>query len=367
MIAEQLNKYNATIQNTEYGVRDPQNNSYSFSPDYSLSDALALNASLGWFAQNYPQIKFQLYAAGMGYSSEGNYEGSIYTPGYIKRLVNVCHDFNITNVVGLYSDWEGGLSTENQTMNAWNQALLTDAFAYVREIFPNWTLSCCSGTQMYYNFMDSDMQYYSRSNIFNPMWDDYGPMLYRCGWDATTQPAPYAYNGAWDIYAQMNVLVNGAFHGDASRTSCWLGILGWSCYNEEYTIYDHGQPINFYDSNGFDNLARDILILKSFGCPSVSLFTMTNDTGSGGLFDAYGINALDQLNTMVNGANSTQSFSIWTDPEFITGNKNMFEDFMLLFNNLQNLWMDVAIILVGVGFVKIGGIVEKLNRKPSST
>ncbi len=94
---------------------------------------------------------------------------------------------------------------------------------------------------------------------------------------------------------------------------------------------------------------------------------MTNDTGSGGLFDAYGINALDQLNTMVNGANSTQSFSIWTDPEFITGNKNMFEDFMLLFNNLQNLWMDVAIILVGVGFVKIGGIVEKLNRKPEST
>ncbi len=106
----------------------PQNNSYSFSPDYSLSNALALNASLGWFAQNYPQIKFQLYAAGMGYSSEGNYEGSIYTPGYIKRLVNVCHDFNITNVVGLYSDWEGGLSTGKSNDECLESSIINRCF-----------------------------------------------------------------------------------------------------------------------------------------------------------------------------------------------------------------------------------------------
>ena len=355
-ILDAMSRHGATIQNVQFWPPDENGLVETFSPNYLFSAANSINTTLGWFKELYPGIKFQVYASGIGYNSSGNYEGSIYTPALIKRTVNMCRDFNITNVVGLYSDWEGGLKYANRTMNAWNQALLTDAFAYVRQYFPNWTLSCCSGTAAYWDFIDDDddLQYFRRDNIFNPWWDDYGPMIYRCGNTGATNADPWTYEGAYGIYGNAKVVVDGIMDGDESRASMWIGITGAQCYNPNFTIYEHGEPIGFGESKGFDNLCRDILILKHFGIPTVSFFKATNDSDPVPLdfFNVYGSDALDRLNATVNGPNSTQSFTIWSDPMFMMKNGLCLTDYLLNFDRLP--WMVVGGLHVLCGILFAG-------------
>jgi hypothetical protein len=349
---EAMNRSGVVIQNALFGIRDMNNQSYTFSETYSPTDAKNMNDTLGWFAKNYPGIKFEIYAAGMGYNSSGNYEGSIYTPAYIKRVVNVCRDYHPANIVGLYSDWEGGRKYANHTMNDWNQALLTDAFTRVHEYFPNWNLSCCSGTMAYGDFVDDDkdMQYYSRDNIFTPWWTDYGPMIYTCGWPDA--PDAGSYSGAYNVYGSAKMLVGGILQGDARRASMWLGITGSQCFNQNYTVQDRNEPIGFGDSKGFANLCREILILKSFGMPAVSIFKASKDSDSKDFFTVYGVDALDRLNATVNGPNSTTPFTIWSYPPYIMGNWGYYTDFLLNFDQLP--WMLVGVLYISCGILLAG-------------
>ncbi|MFX0102289.1 MAG: hypothetical protein ACFFCS_22180 [Candidatus Hodarchaeota archaeon] len=144
---DQLNKHNVTIQCMWIPVADENGSLESFSPSINLTDAAKINETLYNFSTNYPNIRFQYYAAGVGYGSCGNYEGSIYTTTILKRFVDVCRNYSFPNVVGVYTDWEGpsdlGPDYRNATRNGWHQAMWAEAFDYVKTYYPDWTMSCC--------------------------------------------------------------------------------------------------------------------------------------------------------------------------------------------------------------------------------
>ncbi|MHA1730499.1 MAG: hypothetical protein ACTSU5_01070 [Promethearchaeota archaeon] len=344
-ILDQFNRHNVTIQCTTYPLRDADGNLESFSPTVFPEDVNKCVSSLAWFRDNYPGIKFQYYAFGLGYGSCGNYEGSIYTPAMLKRFVDVCRNYSLPNVVGVYTDWEGpsaaGPDVSNETRNGWHQALWTDAMAYARAYFPDWTFSCCHPDATLWDGFDgdADLQYFDRYNIFTPQWDDYGPMVYR-SCDAGTGWEP-SDDGTWKVYSSAAALLNGALHGDVSRATMWLGCTGCGPYENTTTVYEHGEPMDFGDSRGFSAYARDVLVLKHFGFPSVSIFLgmgAFDDRGfQTGFFDQYGYDdALDRLDEIVNGPNSTESFTIWTNGNWSPGSP-IAEDLLLDLDRLEFL------------------------------
>ncbi|MHA1684147.1 MAG: hypothetical protein ACTSUE_24620 [Promethearchaeota archaeon] len=356
---EQMDRHGVTIQNTLFQLRDADGVLESFSPTVYQPDINDLVGNLTWFQSNYPNIKFQYYTFGIGRDSCGNYEGSIYTPAMAKRFVDVCKNYSLGNVVGIYTDWEGPNSPSSdgpnsQALNGWHQALWQDAFAYIRANFPNWTLSCCYPGEMSYDGWDGDddLQYFSRYNVFTPEWDDYGPMIYRsCGIDDRGREG----EGSFLIYSNAKVLLEATLHNDVSKATMWLGCTGCGPYRNDTIVYEHGRPMDFGNSTGFDAFARDVLILKHFGFKTFSIFhaieKFVPEGGPTGFFHQYGFaDALDKLNATVNGVNSTQSFTIWSDASWTPKNPITL-DMQLNFNRLE--YIPVMAALTGSGFVTI--------------
>ncbi|MHA1819226.1 MAG: hypothetical protein ACTSVC_02050 [Promethearchaeota archaeon] len=350
---EQMDRNNVTIQNTIFSIRDAEGKVYSLSPTIYPADMQRVVSNLTWFKDHYPHIKFQYYAYGLGYDSNGNYEGSIYTTAMLKRFVDICRVSNLTNVVGVYTDWEGpnrsAPKIANQTLNGWHQAMWYEGMAYTKAYFPNWTFSCCFPEEMIYDPLDgdADLQYFKRYNVFMPMWDDYGPMVYRsCNIDPNERQ-PGSYSGSWMIYEKAYTMVNGLFNGNASKVSMWLGCTGCGPYNNKTIVYEHGAPINFYNSTGFDAYARDILILKHFGIPTFSIFLAAEKFDQSGeenqgFFDQFGYNdSLDRLNEIINGPNSTKPFIIWSEGDR-NPIRNLIMDYQLNFNDYRYLPLYVA-------------------------
>jgi hypothetical protein len=365
-ILDQFNRHNVIIQNAIFSIRDAEGNLESFSPSINTEDAQNAIASLNWFQVNYPGIRFQYYAYGLGGQSNGNYEGSIYTPVMLKRFVDVYRTSNLSNVVGVYTDWEGPSRTapniSNSTLNGWHQALWVDAMAYARNYFPNWTFSCCYPDHVHWDYLDNDpdLQYFTRYNIYMPMWDDYGPMVYRsCDPDkdfSQTKSSSY-------IYMHAKAMTDGLFKGDPSKVSMWIGCTGCGPYRNDTVVMDHGQPIGLGDNTGFYAFVRDILILKHFKIPSVSIFHAIEifepDQQPNGFFYQYGFtDALDRLNETVNGANSTKPFTIWLDGSW-NPLKSLALDFQLSFNTL--IFLPFA-----MGFYIVIGITAKRTIKISN-
>jgi hypothetical protein len=342
---DQLNRHRVIIQNTIFAMRDASGEYESFTPTVYEADIVKCVETLQWFAANYPQIRFQFYAYGLGGLSNGNYEGSIYTPIMLKRFVDVCRNYSLTNVVGVYTDWEGpsrdAPKYANETLNGWHQALWVDAMAYTRAYFPNWIFSCCYPDQIAYDLHDgdADLQYYDRYNIFMPMWDDYGPMVYRsCNVNKTAKGTD-TYHGPWMIYAQARSLLNGTLKGDLPKASMWLGCTGCGPYHNA--------------SDGLAAFATDIRILKHFGYPSVSIFLgMDRFEAYGenmGFFDQYGYtDALDRLVEMINGPASTESFTIKSEGDWMPHDP-LILDFQLNFDRLTYLPWFASYLLIGLG------------------
>ncbi|MBN2153971.1 MAG: hypothetical protein JW839_21115, partial [Candidatus Lokiarchaeota archaeon] len=350
----QMDRHGVTIQNAIFSIRDSNGSAESFSPTVHAGDAADAVGHLTWFRDNYPGIKFQYYAFGLGMGSCGNYEGSIYTGAMLKRFVDVCRGNNLTNVVGVYTDWEGpsdqGTDISNETLNGWHQALWTDAMAYARAYFPNWTFSCCypdsTGWDGYDG--DDDLQYFQRYNIFTPMWDDYGPMVYRSCDIEDIEPG--SYGGSWSVYVQAKALLDGALRGNTSKASMWLGCTGCGPYRNTTTVHEHGAPMAFGDGKGFDAFARDVLILKHFGYETVSIFhgidKFEGNTEFTGFFDQYGVaDAFDRLNDTVNGPGSTTPFTIWTDEW--TPRRPIAQDAALNFEHFSYMWVGAVAIAAG--------------------
>ena len=366
-ILEQLDRHNVTIQNTLFPLRDGEAKLESFSPTVFQDDIDNLVGNLSWFQTNYPNIRFQYYTFGIGHNSNGNYEGSIYTPAMAKRFVDVCRNYTLTNIVGIYTDWEGPNHPEkdqanNQTMNGWHQALWQDAFSYIRAYFPNWTLSCCHPDSTLYDGWDGDddLQYFDRYNIFKPEWDDYGPMVYRsCDIDEDS-----IGDGSWKIYASAKSLLEGTLKNDVSKATMWLGCTGCGPYRNDTIVYEHGSPMKFGDSKGFDAFARDVLILKHFGFKTFSIFHGIDRFEQGGpltgFFDQYGVNdALDRLNDTVNGENTTESFTIWSEGDW-NPKSAIYRDMQLNFNQLE--YIPIMVVFFGSGMLLIY-IINKKEKK----
>lgn len=360
----QFDRHHAVIQNAWIPLRDAAGNLESFAPTVYAPDVARLVSNLTWFHDHYPNIRFQYYAAGVGHGSCGNYEGSIYTPILVRRLVDVCRAHDLPNVVGVYTDWEGpgdaAPRLSNETRHGWHQALWTDAFAYVRTYFPEWTMSCCYPEGVAYDGADgdADLQYYSRYNIFTPPWDDYGPMIYRSCDSAVEPYDPGDDEGSWYVYAQAQALLEGALDGDASKATMWLGCTGCGPYRNASRVTERGQPLAFGTGGGFDALARDVLVLKHFGFPAVSIFHAIErfDRSSPaltGFFYQYGFaDALDRLAEVVNGPNSTRSFTIWSNGQW-SPRDDLALDFQLNFERPPFLLLGVAAGAAGILFVTL--------------
>ena len=91
------------------------------------------------------------------------------------------------------------------------------------------------------------------------------------------------------------------------RRGVYLGPTNTSCYSRD--LY---QPdlVSWGNATGFDNLVRDTLVAKSFGCAEVTFFLLWDAAGFGGMFSSYGITALDVMNASVN-TNPPASFDIY--------------------------------------------------------
>ncbi len=158
----------------------------------------------------------------------------------------------------------------------------------------------------------------------------------------------------------MYALVNGALNGDYSKATMWIGCTGCGPYRNDTISYDGNEPLDFGEGKGFDAFARDILILKHFRLPSVSIFLASerfdpDSTDKSGFFDQYGYeDSLDRLNETVNGHNSTQSFTIKAYGDFLP-DRSIIKDFMLNFNQF-------IYILVMIGYFTLGIIVAKFEK-----
>jgi hypothetical protein len=364
-ILQQMDRHGITIQNALFALRDADGNYESFSPTVHPSDAAGLVGNLTWFRDNYPGIKFQYYAFGLGMGSNGNYEGSIYTAPMLKRFVDVCRSNSLTNVVGVYTDWEGPSREappySNETLNGWHQALWTDAMAYARAYFPSWTFSCCYPDSIGWDGYDGDddLQYFQRYNIFTPRWDDYGPMVYRSCNIEDIEPG--TYGSSWTVYVQAKALLDGALRGDTSKASMWLGCTGCGPYRNTTTVYEHDEPMAFGDGKGFDALARDILILKHFGYKTISIFhgihQFEGDTQDTGFFDQYGVaDAFDRLNDTVNGPDSTTPFTIWSDDW--SPRRTIAQDAALNFEHFTSMWVGAVAIAAGCVLALINFLID---------
>jgi hypothetical protein len=374
-ILDQYNKHNVIIQNCIFSLRDADGNLESFSPTIHPSDENKTATALIWFRDNYPNIRFQYYAYGLGYNSCGNYEGSLYTAPMLKRFVDVCRNYSLPNVVGVYTDWEGPAEGApkyaNTSRNGWHQALWTDAMAYARTYFPTWIFSCCHPESTMWDRVDDDddLQFYQRYNIFMPMWDDYGPMVYRsCNPKDKEQRD---YDGSWKIYANAKALVEGTLQGDYKKASMWIGCTGCGPYNNETIVYEHGKPMDFGEGKGFDAFARDVLILKHFRIPSFSIFHGIEVFEPGqdlnGFFYQYGYNALDRLNEVINGGDSTKSFTIWSEGDW-SPKADLTLDFILDYNRITFTAIMAIYIGFGLLLVKIKDTqTPKTAKKATST
>lgn len=250
-----------------------------------------------------------------------------------KAWINLAKNESLSNIKGIGFDIEipiraalsesQGISTipnrerHNAAIQIWNEffdwkeqnapEMITHGVFYMESTFD-------------YFDGDNDMQIANRLNGFDvPRWNKYAPMIYR-GWGRGATPyGDYPVVQFWDrpgghywAYSQLNFLSSAIMqeHGDLSRLSVFLGGTNVSAYGRDII---QGVENGIYEY-GFDSLIKDILIAKHFGAPTVYIFMlhtiMFEGYSIGGLFDAYGDDALDILYDAVNGIDSTKPFTI---------------------------------------------------------
>lgn len=124
----------------------------------------------------------------------------------------------------------------------------------------------------------------------------YAPMIYRCLVDEPLKPWSVfePWYTSYFVYTKLHTLSSMV---DAPRRGIYLGPTNTSCYSRD--LYQPGL-VSWGEATGFDNLVRDTLIAKSFGCSEVTYFLLWDAAGFGGMFNSYGMDALDRMNASVN-------------------------------------------------------------------
>jgi hypothetical protein len=356
-LAAQYNRHHITLENFEGCIPDATGTYQSYAPTYNLSQAQRISNTLGWWKDNYPNVMFRASTPGIGLGSAGVSSSSIYTPASVKRFVDVCRLFaiNTSNVVGIYSDWEGpgekAPPDSNETRNGMSEARWIDAIAYAKSYFPDWIFVCCEDGDMIWDPFDGDrdVQYWARKNIYNPMWDEYTPMIYRSTNFDRENPDFTSYLPAGAVFdactAQLAIL-----NGDPTRCGGYIGCTGTGPYlNTSQVVTPRGADIVPWTSTPtpFDIFARDILILKHFRFKSFTIFICSvnihpKNGRSWGFFQQYGFDALDRLMVLVNGPNATKPLG-----EF----RNVWEDSALNFDRTSYTSVMIVYLLATVAIM----------------
>lgn len=298
-----------------------------------------------------------------------------------KMFVQEMMVYNYSNVKGLVFDWENPVShyektwvypspddtRHQQSITAWNEyfAWLHDYAPHLEMVHVNWIMSSYDA-----NDGDYDLHNALAFNTFQvPYWSAYEPMIYRAwytGQKPFGDPEPFVIEDAdpfgdtqidttYEFYLKVKRHVEGTYAQvhDMNKIGAILGITNSSCYRNG-PVYEFGQ----YFASGFDVLARDVRICKSFGMPSVSFFLLNsaNENGytMGGAFASYGSDFFDQLNTSVNSEAALQPFKIPVGRliKYIT-------DMELCVYPLYDFWLSI----VKYGWILVGCLIGLIGLK----
>ncbi|HME52623.1 MAG TPA: hypothetical protein VKM55_10420 [Candidatus Lokiarchaeia archaeon] len=338
-----LNAHSATITTFDTpNIWDPT------SRHYFVSQLKDWNAS-------YPNVHFIFSISGFvrihntgnnltdftgGFVWDGSYEGTIM---FAKDLIKVALAYNLTNCVGINTDQESPPSNLPSNISTSPNITRHDLSVQAYKAFGDWvhvnasrmTLTTTVSIEPFVDVVDGDFDlHYTRmwDVLDAPIWNEYAPMIYRCGYSGTKPYGGYAritagvnVDGNVVIYDELKYLAAGLtkVFGNADRLGIYLGITNDTCYGRDIPQYDsHGH----YVGKGYDQLVEDALIAKSFGSKTITIFILNTVVeggySMGGVFDTWGDSFLDNFNASVNGVNSTTSFVIYTQPRY-----NEFGDF----------------------------------------
>jgi hypothetical protein len=313
---DELNQYNVTIAPYTVGSLTTQQSRDDFVDE------------MIWWRDNCANVKF--LPAVIGIPGSYVWDGAENTTILAKEIVQLIHDNSLTNVKGLSFDWERPVESDlelygindapNRTRHEESIVRWNEFFDWMDVNAPELITSCINYVSMSQDTVDNDfdLHFLQGYNTFEvPLWDEYAPMIYRCGYKGT-RPYGIPYNSSisidttYDFYTQLKAHVDGVVrvHGNTDRVGVYLGITNCSCYGRDYDIVEFGENLG----TGFDVLVRDALICKSFGIKNLTIFILDtvieNGYSMGGVFETYGDDFLDRFDAAVNGPDSTEPFSI---------------------------------------------------------
>lgn len=335
-----------------------------------------------WWKNNYPNVKF--LPAVLGIPGLFVWDGAENTTKLAKEIAQLVLDNSLTNVIGLSFDWERPVESDlhgisdapNRTRHEESIARWNEFFDWMEDNAPQLITSCINYVGMSQDTIDGDfdLHYLECYNTFEvPRWDEYAPMIYRCGYKGTrpygdypTWPSSISVPTTYDFYRELKAHVDGVkrVHGNTDRAGVYIGITNCTCYGDDVEVYEFGE----YLGKGFDVLVRDALICKHFGIPTITIFILSteieNGYSMGGVFDSYGDDFLDRFNEAVNGPESTTPFSIPigsidVDSAFLPeGIRNYLMDYLY---NLDSLigFIGISLVLIIFSFM----IVRKTWKK----
>lgn len=173
---------------------------------------------------------------------------------------------------------------------------------------------------------DWDMDVFGMNNVNTLPYDEFLPMLYH-------QSRFPPDNAHYALYFQMKKLQATLTRaGYPERIGALLGCMGTkdSLFMPNYTgtqLVDGTQQA----VNGFDVIARQVMIVKTFNCTWVSFFPQNSysDQNIYGIWLTYGHNFFAELNATVNGPGSEAPFRIRFCPDVSDMNIDLARDVFL--------------------------------------
>jgi hypothetical protein len=192
---------------------------------------------------------------------------------------------------------------------------------------------------------DWDMETFNINNVNTLPYDEFLPMLYTQS-DFPADQANYA------LYTGMRTLADTLqTAGYPERIGALLGCMGSkdSMFAQNYTgsQYLNGKE---QPANGFDIIARQVMILKSFNCTWASFFPLNAYGDIVGIYLAYSSDFFDRLNVTVNGPGSANSFDIRFYPAAGNGDIDLARD---IFLSTDWTWYYAIVLLGSVIIVSI--------------
>jgi chromate transport protein ChrA len=284
---------------------------------------------------------------------------------YINTMLDYENNGTLNGWRGLCFDIEGDVFEFNSSDQTFESA------AEKWELFFDWvdakeiekrngtdiSLECISAaTQVIDQVFDSDndLQIESMHPAYSPIdrWTTYAPMIYRCEYRQELDK-PYGsvdpndpFNSAFEFYSDLFQL---SMSIKPSQRGVYMGITNCSCYGRDL---DQHEYFDWGEKGGLWNLARDVLIAKSFEVPEVTFFllktAMENGYSMGGVFESYGEGFLTWMNKTVNSQNATETFHIQYNSGEHKGIDPSIGDWILGFN-----WIGGILQLVGLLFLAI--------------